>query len=1031
MNAGLLGWCNSTRFTMANDPGREIFDEQVNNLGIVFLDDYIDNIIASQHRDPLIELVKTPGRNKPPQPNKPVASSTLRTAVTYSLEDDSPFVQNVLPVNAFTEKLLHAQDNPVHAQDNAAPAMPLSPPPRSPPQPSEPPASEQKELFVITEDDETERSRVSFHTANASSDPVPATQEPPPTTIVQSPLHPAESTGPPTRIQSPSPDVNNNVVAEHADVDTDMTDAIPLPSIEPPDSPPKGLARKPSIPALPSLPMFRKSIRVPSDSAVPAQTGPPSRTSWLMKAREVKTRDAPMTIKKPLPIPPVTPAHKRKSGDMLGLDSAATIEDEERPAKSTKVSEEHTAPAQSKPTPSEDQAIEEPLGDDPLGQLKKNLDAARWGKSLGKSLGGDAANALAQARAAAEAKVAMQYHHEEAPAALSSPPAAAHHRLSISELVTSSESKKKASIVSPSVPEPTTEHEPEPPVVSPSPPVFHPPSTTVFNKPVFAPPKTSPATFKVPMTNPFSRPTVASVGLGTRLPSPKTSPKVPKTAALSAQSTLESAASDTLFDSHDVPAWMPSTQDTEYTSGFGSQSQCLLPGATVDNFDDDDSWPLQERLAATSTWLANAKDDSMTWSTLPTSSTRGDTGPIPPPVPDKDMDTGFIDEQDESVRHDSQPIPGSFHMDVDDSDDAQSLDDVLDEADIAPGKSTVSLVEPNAARSQSQMSQASTSSSQSQVGFFGQATKLVNNILGSSKKGKTEVKSIQLAAAAAKKAQEENEKKANRLKEMENRRQALLQRKAEEEKAKALEEERKLKEENERRKKEREELTDKRPLLKSVIAKKIPIEADKKPELKKAPSKPNLNASSSSKLPTKSTIGKPPQSALASSTTFNASKTVESSKSLTFVAKGKMKVDDDASQPAQILQSQMAARAKAQLQAANLVPATPIPSESIELPDINSEYSDSDDEDRPRTFNPPSWAQSPDLRQALEMQSTINPDDIFGAIRPLKMEEVFRNRSGRFRARTSSANWTGNDKLTLEEQRDYVRRMGYKASERP
>jgi hypothetical protein len=138
-----------------------------------------------------------------------------------------------------------------------------------------------------------------------------------------------------------------------------------------------------------------------------------------------------------------------------------------------------------------------------------------------------------------------------------------------------------------------------------------------------------------------------------------------------------------------------------------------------------------------------------------------------------------------------------------------------------------------------------------------------------------------------------------------------------------------------------------------------------------------------------------------------------------------MPQEDDISQPSLVLQSQMAARAKAQMQAAN--PAPPlVPSESIELPDINSEYSDSDDEDRPRTFDPPSWAQDPVLQQALHTQSTINPDDIFGAVRPLRMDEVFRNRTGRFRARTSSANWTGTDRLTVEEQREYARRMGFR-----
>ncbi|KAH9939476.1 inner centromere protein [Amylocystis lapponica] len=145
-------------------------------------------------------------------------------------------------------------------------------------------------------------------------------------------------------------------------------------------------------------------------------------------------------------------------------------------------------------------------------------------------------------------------------------------------------------------------------------------------------------------------------------------------------------------------------------------------------------------------------------------------------------------------------------------------------------------------------------------------------------------------------------------------------------------------------------------------------------------------------------------------------------------AKGKGKgpsKDDDVfdQQPAPAVQSQTANRVKAQMQAPQ---PPPITSESIELPDINSEYSDSDDEDRPRTFDPPGWAQSPELRQALEQQSTMNPDDIFGRIGPLRMEEIFRTRQSRFRARTSSANWTGTDQLTAEEEREYARRMGFR-----
>lgn len=142
--------------------------------------------------------------------------------------------------------------------------------------------------------------------------------------------------------------------------------------------------------------------------------------------------------------------------------------------------------------------------------------------------------------------------------------------------------------------------------------------------------------------------------------------------------------------------------------------------------------------------------------------------------------------------------------------------------------------------------------------------------------------------------------------------------------------------------------------------------------------------------------------------------------------KGKSKPQDkDEAQPSQLLQGQMANRAKAQMQSQSKEPP-PVTSESIELPDINSEYSDSDDEDRPRSFNPPEWAQSPELRQQLEQQSLMNPDDVFGPIGPLRMEEIFRTRQSRFRARTSSANWAGTDQLTAEEEREYARRMGFK-----
>jgi hypothetical protein len=55
------------------------------------------------------------------------------------------------------------------------------------------------------------------------------------------------------------------------------------------------------------------------------------------------------------------------------------------------------------------------------------------------------------------------------------------------------------------------------------------------------------------------------------------------------------------------------------------------------------------------------------------------------------------------------------------------------------------------------------------------------------------------------------------------------------------------------------------------------------------------------------------------------------------------------------------------------------------------------------------------------MQETIDPVSVFGLPGEIRLEEVFANkpeRLGRFRARTSSANWdAAGDRLTEEEVR--------------
>ncbi|KAI1818026.1 hypothetical protein GGS20DRAFT_530693 [Poronia punctata] len=97
--------------------------------------------------------------------------------------------------------------------------------------------------------------------------------------------------------------------------------------------------------------------------------------------------------------------------------------------------------------------------------------------------------------------------------------------------------------------------------------------------------------------------------------------------------------------------------------------------------------------------------------------------------------------------------------------------------------------------------------------------------------------------------------------------------------------------------------------------------------------------------------------------------------------------------------------------------------ESIELPEINTEDEDDDDDDDDDHGGKSmiaDWADSPNLRRALVEQENKNPFDVFGPPAPLNMEEVFarsKERFTKFRARTSSANWSGPDGLTEEDIR--------------
>jgi hypothetical protein len=121
--------------------------------------------------------------------------------------------------------------------------------------------------------------------------------------------------------------------------------------------------------------------------------------------------------------------------------------------------------------------------------------------------------------------------------------------------------------------------------------------------------------------------------------------------------------------------------------------------------------------------------------------------------------------------------------------------------------------------------------------------------------------------------------------------------------------------------------------------------------------------------------------------------------------------------------------------------------ENIDLPEISTDEDEDDDDEskearaaraakaaaRRLAFPPVPWAESPALRGQLMLQEELNPSDIFGQPPPLIMEEVFsknKERHANFRKRTSSANWSGQDRLTNEEiqrdleARDKIRRQG-------
>lgn len=94
--------------------------------------------------------------------------------------------------------------------------------------------------------------------------------------------------------------------------------------------------------------------------------------------------------------------------------------------------------------------------------------------------------------------------------------------------------------------------------------------------------------------------------------------------------------------------------------------------------------------------------------------------------------------------------------------------------------------------------------------------------------------------------------------------------------------------------------------------------------------------------------------------------------------------------------------------------------DNIHLEDIATDSDEEDSEDeRAKKRNLPDWVLTPNLDERLRDQERLNPDVLFGPIAPLVMEDIFKDKSRhhRFRSRTSSANWLGQDRLTEDEVR--------------
>ena len=563
------------------------------------------------------------------------------------------------------------------------------------------------ELSTIAEDDEiAERSRVSL--------PLDATVENPSQEVQETP-------------NSVNPSANDSLsrcISEVAELDPAPASKVVESQISPialhdsdsASSLPK--VKSPSILPLPTLVPLCKSMTTCMENPTGMGTATPGpvpgkRTSWLQKARQAKAleiagKKANSSLSSSSLLQPTSTAllpsnMKRKSTDGF---SRPNEDDDERHHKVAKTTMADTAPTNNlnvaaggdsshmktvraaSPLPLEEHQLEtRQFGEgDMLDLLKKTVEGlgSRTGKGTGKSLGGLAATALAEARAAAEARIAernmkeeqtinMAHYnslplkpteeHEE-PASLPEPrPLSAGKdsgSLNPSNELSPARQKmlnKPVFNIEPAANESesrttTTTTPPNSPPSSID--VFRPPPGPVFNKPppVFVPPKHVKPVSRDQMEKDYQSSSSKDL--------------------LTPRSTLESALLDAISNNKErsVPVWSSSTQDTVHSNSENT-NVC----------DEDDSWPMDEKLEEGVQWVyGNAKDDNTTWSSLPSQQNTGNLS--------EDMLESGLEEE-------NPPTADVYDTDASQKDGMQSTvsDSERDEAPHDGTMSTIGLIE--------------------------------------------------------------------------------------------------------------------------------------------------------------------------------------------------------------------------------------------------------------------------------------------------------------------------------------------------